>query len=108
MVKPEKGKIFKMSNNIKTKSVHLLISGRVQGVGFRYFVLQKARETGVNGWVRNLNDGRVEALISGDEDAVEKMVAFCRRGPESAIVENTDLTHPEQEVPDTGFRIRYF
>jgi acylphosphatase len=64
----------------------LLITGRVQGVGFRFYMERKARELGVTGWVRNRRDGAVEAVVHGTSGAVEAMVAWARRGPPSAVV----------------------
>lgn len=69
-------------------ATRVLVSGRVQGVGFRIFCLQEARASGVSGWVRNLDDGRVEALFSGPDAAVAHMVQWCRTGPPSARVED--------------------
>ena len=66
------------------------IRGRVQGVGYRYWVEQQARAHGLEGWVRNRRDGSVEALFAGPEDVVSNMVASCRRGPSSARVEAVD------------------
>ena len=60
---------------------HYVIAGRVQGVGFRFFVEDAAAREGVHGWVRNLPDGRVEARIEGDAEAVERVEAALRRGP---------------------------
>jgi len=68
---------------------HLLITGRVQGVGFRFYMQRKARELGINGWVRNRRDGSVEAMVQGSAEAVEAMTAWARHGPPSAAV--TDL-----------------
>jgi acylphosphatase len=66
---------------------HVTIRGRVQGVGYRYFVEHEARSRDLEGWVRNRRDGSVEAVFSGSADAVTAMIAVCRRGPSSARVE---------------------
>ncbi len=80
----------------------LLIQGRVQGVGYRNWMVDKARELGISGWVRNRVDGSVEALISGDVAAVEELSRLCRRGPRLAEVSSIteDLSEPPGE---TGF-----
>lgn len=84
----------------------LLISGRVQGVGFRYFIEARASAEGVHGWVRNLPDGRVEALVEGDEESVDRVEAAARRGPSSADVDDVivEMTTPSGRA--TGFSIR--
>lgn len=71
------------------KQAHVYISGFVQGVGFRAYVRSKARKIGVNGWVRNLSDDRVEGLFQGDREAIEKLLKHCNRGPFFANV--TDI-----------------
>ncbi|GLQ53735.1 acylphosphatase [Devosia nitrariae] len=67
-------------------TVHVFISGRVQGVGFRIWVETEALSRGLEGWVRNLRDGRVEAVFHGERHAVEAMVEACRDGPPLAGV----------------------
>ena len=66
---------------------HVMIRGRVQGVGYRYFVEREAQSRGLEGWVRNRRDGCVEAVFSGPAEAVTAMIEACRRGPSSARVE---------------------
>ncbi|MGA8571553.1 MAG: acylphosphatase [Desulfobaccales bacterium] len=66
--------------------LHVLIEGRVQGVYFRAATRDEARALGLAGWVRNLADGRVEALFEGERPALEKMLAWCRQGPQYAYV----------------------
>lgn len=68
----------------------LIISGRVQGVGFRIWMVETARKLGISGWVRNRVDGSVEALIAGDLAAVEEFSRLCRRGPRMAEVVSID------------------
>ena len=73
-----------------TEVRRLVITGFVQGVGFRYAMAAQARLLGVNGWVRNRRDGSVEAVLAGDADAVTAMIEACRRGPMGARVDALD------------------
>jgi acylphosphatase len=76
-------------------SKRLIISGRVQGVGYRQWMMRKAAELGIAGWVRNRIDGSVEALIAGDIAAVEELSRLCRRGPRMA-----EVVSIEEELAD--------
>ena len=76
---------------------HVTISGRVQGVGYRYFVEREAQSRDLEGWVRNRRDGSVEAVLAGPTDAVTAVIAACRRGPSSARV---DALQDEAGNPD--------
>jgi acylphosphatase len=80
----------------------LEISGRVQGVGFRYFLTHAARQHGLRGWVRNRRDGRVEALLIGEEAGVAAATEECRRGPPQARVDRLDVA-PAQDDGGTDF-----
>ncbi|MDJ0507691.1 MAG: acylphosphatase [Crocosphaera sp.] len=66
--------------------VHVFVTGTVQGVGYRYSTVQEAQRLGIKGWVRNLLDGRVEAIFEGIEPSVEEMVQWCHQGPRNAQV----------------------
>ena len=78
---------------------HLIISGQVQGVGYRAWLVRAARAMGLDGWVRNRPDGTVEALIAGDTASVEELLRQCRRGPRGASVTRIDeaLADPPEE-----------
>ena len=80
-----------------TVTKHLAISGRVQGVGFRFYMERKARELGLAGWVRNRRDGSVESVIQGESNAVEAMITWARRGPPSAVVAEVKISDGEGE-----------
>ena len=69
---------------------HIVVRGRVQGVGYRAFVEREALSLGLEGWVRNCRDGTVEALFTGEAEIIEAMIAFCRRGPYAARVDQID------------------
>jgi acylphosphatase len=83
---------------------HIVVHGRVQGVFFRDSVSRLADQYGVAGWVRNTRQGTVEAVLEGEEDVVERLVDFCRRGPRGAEVERVEV---DDERPEglAGFRV---
>jgi acylphosphatase len=83
----------------------LEISGKVQGVGFRYFVTQCARHQGLRGWVRNRRDGSVEALLIGEEAAIAAATEQCRRGPPLGKVDRLNAA-PAQDDGSTDFTER--
>jgi acylphosphatase len=83
---------------------HAWISGQVQGVFFRYRMAEEARSEGLAGWVRNLPDGRVEAVFEGPAEAVDRLVAWCRRGPQGARVADVRVQAEEPEGV-AGFEI---
>jgi acylphosphatase len=81
----------------------LVIHGRVQGVGYRYAMIDAARGLDIAGWVRNRRDGTVEAFVQGDDGAVEAVVAWCRRGPPAAQVTTIDETPAPPDSALSGF-----
>ncbi|WP_049983083.1 acylphosphatase [Halorubrum sp. BV1] len=85
---------------------HVYVSGRVQGVYYRATTRDTAREAGVDGWVRNREDGRVEAVFEGEEAAVREMVEWCETGSKAAEVDAVDATYEEPEGLD-GFEVRW-
>jgi acylphosphatase len=82
-----------------------LVSGRVQGVGFRYFIQSAAARENLHGWVRNLPDGRVSAAAEGEADAMERFESAMRRGPPGARVEQLEIEHTVPGGRDTGFTV---
>ena len=86
---------------------HVFVSGRVHGVFFRSETEYKAVRRNVCGWVRNLPDGRVEAIFEGEKKAVEELVDFCRTGPRGARVSKVEVRWEDYTGEFKGFRIRY-
>ena len=86
------------------KRVRIVVSGTVQGVGYRWHCRREASARGIGGFVRNLPDGRVEAVLEGDAAAVDAMVDWCRSGPRSASVSSA-VTADEQPLGESSFRI---
>jgi len=84
---------------------YVTVTGRVQGVGMRWACAAEAERAGVAGWVRNLPDGRVEAVLEGDEDAVDRVLRWLHSGPPAARVEDV-LVRTEQPQGEQGFTIR--
>lgn len=82
----------------------LVITGRVQGVGYRYWMREVAEAAGASGWVRNRRDGSVEAVVAGDDGAIDMVIAACRQGPPGAVVADVAVTIVAEE-PAAGFAI---
>ena len=87
------------------KAVHVMIAGRVQGVGFRYWLRREAEARSLSGWARNLPDGRVEAAFSGPAPQVDDMLQACWSGPTFAVVRAVEES-PSDEAPSGAFEIR--
>jgi acylphosphatase len=90
---------------VSARRVRVLVRGRVQGVFFRAETRARAESFGLSGSVRNLPDGRVEAVFEGDPERVESMVAWCGRGPEGASVEDVEVSS-EEPTGEPGFLVR--
>ena len=88
-----------------SRTVHLRIEGRVQGVGYRAFVEMKAADLGLNGWVRNRRDGSVEAALQGPQAAVDAMLDLCRSGPPASRVDRVEVVG-EGGGAFEGFEVR--
>lgn len=85
----------------------VFISGRVQGVFFRSSTRKRANSLGIDGYVRNRNDGRVEAVFEGPEQDVKQIVSWCHEGPRSARVESVDIEWTDPTDEFSGFSVRY-
>jgi acylphosphatase len=88
-----------------TKRAHVFISGRVQGVSFRWYTQHMAQKLDLTGWVRNLWDGRVEAVFEGPEEAIHKAVAWCHHGEPPARVEDVKVVYETPTGEFKSFRI---
>lgn len=87
------------------RTLHILIKGRVQGVGFRAWLQHQGQLRGLTGWVRNRRDGSVEAVVAGAAQPVEAMLAVCRSGPATAQVTSVEILSESGEAP-AGFEVR--
>ena len=97
-----------VSEVVETVVASVVVSGRVQGVGFRFFVVDVAKELGITGWVRNLNDGRVEVEAHGVKDTIEVMISRLYQGPPGASVSDVDVAWLSGQVKadsPRGFQI---
>jgi acylphosphatase len=95
------------TNSNDIQELHAYVRGRVQGVGFRYFVVEKARSLGLRGYARNESDGSVEVLAQGPRPALEQLLALLRRGPSGAHVSEVRTTWREPTEHISGFHVRW-
>lgn len=89
------------------KQLHILISGLVQGVFFRFYAQEKAQQLNIAGWVRNLNDGRTEILAIGEEEPLKQLLDWCYQGPSEARVEKVEFKWEEKVVDSSNFVIKH-
>lgn len=86
---------------------HIFISGRVQGVGFRHFTKTNARKLDLKGWVKNLPDGRVEAVFDGEEKHVQEMLNRCKKGPSASYVKKIEEQTVNESETFSEFKVRF-
>ncbi len=96
-----------MTNQDKQIQAHVFISGMVQGVGYRWNTQRQANKLGLTGWVRNLRDGRVEAVFEGEESTVRDMVQWCHTGAPSARVDDVDVDYEDATGKFRSFNIKH-
>ncbi len=87
---------------------HIFITGRVQGVGFRHFTRKNAENLGVTGWVKNLSDGRVEAVFQGSEEQIEELIQRCKKGPVASYVQNIEVEKDSGEEDYKNFSVEFW
>ena len=90
------------------KHLHVLYSGQVQGVGFRFTAEESAKRLGVVGWIKNLRDGRVELVAEGEEKALEQFIKDIRTGPMRNFIKDVEITWSASTDDFEDFEIRYF
>lgn len=89
------------------KRAHIFVSGRVQGVFFRQNALKKAKSLGISGWIKNTKDGRVEAIIEGEEEKINTMIEWLKVGPALARVKNIEIIWEKAKEEFQDFEIQY-
>lgn len=89
-----------------TKTIYLILTGRVQGVGFRYYAKYKAEELGISGWVRNTSDNKVEIEATGEQDKLEIFIDWMKTGPTRAIIKTVSVIEITPMRNFTNFNIR--
>ena len=98
-------RVINFTEFLSMSTVHLIISGKVQGVFFRATAKEIADKLGVNGWVKNTPEGNVEAMATGTQEQIESFVAWCKKGPPKAKVENVEVSKAD-ETPFSGFEVK--
>ncbi|MBI4176009.1 MAG: acylphosphatase [Candidatus Aenigmarchaeota archaeon] len=88
-------------------SAHVVVSGSVQGVGFRSFIIRNARSLGLTGWVSNLEDGRVEAVFEGEKYLLDRIINACKKGPSGAKVSWMEISWYKYTGEFKGFEVKY-
>ena len=91
----------------KKKNLHIYLSGKVQGVGFRAFIRQNAKNLSLKGWAKNLSDGRVEVVLSGTKSKLDKILELLEEGPRFARVHNIEVEEKEYQDKYSNFKIKY-
>lgn len=94
------------SSDLPVIRIHVFVSGRVQRVGYRYHTIQEATRLNLAGWVKNLPDGRVEAVFEGEKAVVEQMIQWCHKGPEAASPTHVEV-HSEPPQGLKGFELQW-
>ncbi|MFW6363786.1 MAG: acylphosphatase [Spirochaeta sp.] len=91
----------------QTRSINLMISGRVQGVGMRYYLVGNARGLGLVGWVHNRTDGRVECMAQGDSSSIDQFINAARQGPPAARIDDIQVSDTDHQPDLKSFEVRY-
>ncbi|MDD5590043.1 MAG: acylphosphatase [Candidatus Portnoybacteria bacterium] len=89
------------------KQINLKIYGRVQGVNFRYFIFERAKEIGLTGWVKNEDDGSVLILAEGSEESLKKLIEYCQSGPQFATIDRVEVKWKKTTSGFDDFVIKY-
>ena len=87
------------------RRVHIVVSGRVQGVGYRASACDKAKSLGITGWVRNLPEGTVEILAEGDEPSIAAFINWCRNGPRWARIDDVQVSDEVSKEDSSGYSV---
>ena len=98
---------MKTTPSSEKRRIHVFVTGRVQGVSFRFYTRKKAMQLGLQGWVRNLPDGRVEVIAEGHEERLEQLLQWCRQGPSMAQVKEIRADWENQSEALVDFAIRH-